>query len=452
MGHDAPGVPQATVVGDDGRLLWEVHGIRYDLEKFVEKHPGGEIALRLGQGIDATSLFEAYHPADMTARRVLEKYRLDKEGTLAPPTPLNAAMPSTSAFKLDLDDMVHRHFKGKPWGAHKADLSHKLLVTSFMVAQLCCWVGWWRGSMLATLLLPVWFWLTAVNISHDASHFAFSRIPWVNDLATYASLPMLYEPITWYYQHVIEHHTHCNHVDKDVDLQHFVPLRLHAGDSKPHPAGNSTPFDYLKIMLVGIHLTIGVVVGSGLESLQLGYSKHFRPAIWHPIGLINSPKYRWRSSIGPVWTFACFATSIYLHGWASGLLRMSIPFAGVSLLFILCTQVSHIQPEVQLAELQDNPDFFKRQASTSCDYSTSSKFMSILTGGLNAQALHHALPYVSSCHYTNLYPEFARICAKHGVVLSKRRSIFHAAFTMCRHVWNLNGGGGPPPLAVAASG
>ena len=112
--------------------------------------------------------------------------------------------------------------------------------------------------------------------------------------------------------------------------------------------------------------------------------------------------------------------------------------------------MSHIQPEVQAAELQANPDFFKVQAMTSCDYSTSSQLWRVLTGGLNTQALHHSLPYVSCCHYTDLYPEFAAICQKHGVVLSSRRSIFHAASTAARHVWQLNRGWGPPPLAVAA--
>ena len=486
--------PEPTVVTDDGRAIWSVHGVRYDMEKYVSEHPGGEIAIRLAQGIDGTSLFQAYHPTGSNAFRVLDKYRLDQDGTLAAPTSAKPAMPATSAFKHDLDEMVRRHFAGKGKWAHKASVSHKLLMASFLAAQLCCWVGWSRGSWLATFLLPVFFWLLAVNTSHDASHFAFSSRPWLNELATYTACPMLYEPITWYYQHVIAHHSHCNDVDADVDLQHFVPLRVHPGDSKPHPSGNSTPFDYLKIFLVGLHLTFGVPLFAGIEAAHARYTKNFRPAIWEPIGLKATPKYRRRSLIGPALSVSVLLLSLFLHGIGGGLLRFAIPYAGVSLLFILCTQaraaplcpvtsmppprlgmgaptttlptlptlttaplptifspqVSHIQPEVQQAELLANPDFFKVQATTSCDYSTSSKLCSVLTGGLNTQALHHSLPNVSCCHYTDLYPEFAAICAKHGVVLSTRRSILHAASTSARHVWKLNRGWGPPPLNVAA--
>lgn len=439
--------PEPTVVTDDGRAIWSVHGVRYDMEKYVSEHPGGEIAIRLAQGIDGTSLFQAYHPTGSNAFRVLDKYRLDQDGTLAASTSAKPAMPATSAFKHDLDEMVRRHFAGKGKWAHKASVSHKLLMASFLAVQLCCWVGWSRGSWLATFLLPVFFWLLAVNTSHDASHFAFSSRPWLNELATYTASPMLYEPITWYYQHVIAHHSHCNDVDADVDLQHFVPLRVHPGS---HPSGNSTPFDYLKILLVGLHLTFGVPLFAGIEAAHARYTKNFRPAIWEPIGLKATPKYQRRSLIGPALSVSVLLLSLFLHGIGGGLLRFAIPYAGVSLLFILCTQVSHIQPEVQQAELLANPDFFKVQATTSCDYSTSSKLCSVLTGGLNTQALHHSLPYVSSCHYTDLYPEFAAICAKHGVVLSMRRSILHAASTSARHVWKLNKGWGPPPLNVAA--
>ena len=53
--------PPASAVGADGKLVWRVHGVDYDLEAFAKAHPGGELALRLGQGIDATQLLETYH-------------------------------------------------------------------------------------------------------------------------------------------------------------------------------------------------------------------------------------------------------------------------------------------------------------------------------------------------------------------------------------------------------
>ena len=134
--------------------------------------------------------------------------------------------------------------------------------------------------------------------------------------------------------------------------------------------------------------------------------------------------------------FYSFAT----FGFLKGLAFILVPYGICSLLFLLFTQVSHIQPDVQAAELQDEPDFFKRQATTSVDYWTTSRLARVASGGLNTQALHHSLPYVSSCHYTDLYPAFEAVCARHGVKLCLRRGLLHAASTGCKHVWNVNGG------------
>jgi hypothetical protein len=41
--------------------LWWIHGNGYDLNDFVERHPGGIEAISLGKGRDCTALFESYH-------------------------------------------------------------------------------------------------------------------------------------------------------------------------------------------------------------------------------------------------------------------------------------------------------------------------------------------------------------------------------------------------------
>ena len=92
-----------NIVGEDGRLLWRIHGVDYDLERFVAEHPGGELAIRLGQGIDATDLFESYHSSQVSFR-ALEKHRVVAG---------DAPKLGTSAFKRDLDEVVRRPRQSK---------------------------------------------------------------------------------------------------------------------------------------------------------------------------------------------------------------------------------------------------------------------------------------------------------------------------------------------------
>jgi cytochrome b involved in lipid metabolism len=42
-------------------LLWMIHGVSYDLQEFVDRHPGGQESILLGRGRDCTALFESYH-------------------------------------------------------------------------------------------------------------------------------------------------------------------------------------------------------------------------------------------------------------------------------------------------------------------------------------------------------------------------------------------------------
>jgi cytochrome b involved in lipid metabolism len=57
--------------------LWTIHGKRYYLRPYVRKHPGGEHAILLGQGIDCTTLFETYHPFTERPHKVLKVYKYD---------------------------------------------------------------------------------------------------------------------------------------------------------------------------------------------------------------------------------------------------------------------------------------------------------------------------------------------------------------------------------------
>jgi hypothetical protein len=46
----------------DQSELWTIHGAKYDLCDFMDRHPGGKEAIELGKGRDCTALFESYHP------------------------------------------------------------------------------------------------------------------------------------------------------------------------------------------------------------------------------------------------------------------------------------------------------------------------------------------------------------------------------------------------------
>ena len=59
---------------------WIVHGKKFDLTKFVDKHPGGAHSISFGKGRECTALVEQYHPFSDKVWDVLKKYEVKEEG------------------------------------------------------------------------------------------------------------------------------------------------------------------------------------------------------------------------------------------------------------------------------------------------------------------------------------------------------------------------------------
>jgi cytochrome b involved in lipid metabolism len=59
--------------------VWVIHGEAYDLSSFVERHPGGKLAISLGKGRDCTAMFESYHAlTNGQPWKMLEKFKVQR--------------------------------------------------------------------------------------------------------------------------------------------------------------------------------------------------------------------------------------------------------------------------------------------------------------------------------------------------------------------------------------
>merc|ERR1712014_374080 len=104
-----------------------------------------------------------------------------------------------------------------------------------------------------------------------------------------------------------------------------------------------------------------------------------------------------------------------MFGLGEGLYRLGLFYSISSFWFVGVTQGAHLQETSMVGK--EDPSWAKRQARTSLNFSTDSLFWLIMTGGLNIQSLHHICPVIGSSHLIDLYPEYKKICQKHGVNL-----------------------------------
>ena len=442
--------------------LWKIHGKYYDLSTF--RHPGGALAIDLLRGCDATDVFEQFHLFNDNHRRILAKM----------PAVFEADKPTKpSAFHDEVKAMVRNHFQEK--GDHKASWSHLGLIMVVLAAYGMSLVWWWQGKWRSLGTLPIFAWLLMSNMSHDGSHHAASRLPILNEIWLLAASPLLYSYSSWYMQHCLSHHRYTNDPHLDADLQHHPFAKWHKDAPTVPTPGNAalqmfwhlTAFSLSTLNMSIVHpwkfFVVPLVWGCNeyfdddnettfQNAKKRGKHAPHELAFFRVAGtLLRSGFFTSRRVL-----FGFLAWFLSLGFLAAAFLRFGlttkalafafVPYIITSLIFMVVTQISHVQPDCQTPDCTASDDFFQRQARTALDYGIASPLCRFCTGGLNLQSIHHVLPSVSSSHYTALYPAYYAICQKYGCAPQQRSNILHALFTHLLHVASLAKGPRIAPL------
>jgi delta11-fatty-acid desaturase len=197
--------------------LVEIHGKLYDIRSFMDRHPGGKIALQLAQGRDSTEMFEMYHSLSDRAHKVLSKFYVrDAE----PKESLYdwEKTPFYDALKKDLK----AHFKATGTGWKSSPTA----AAWYFVGTLMTLFSYYRfvhGDWWTIVFMPLLYWSACIPMMHHGSHFALSKHPLVNKYCA-ALGGILISLNSWYHQHVLGHHSHTNVHGEDPDLTHFQQL------------------------------------------------------------------------------------------------------------------------------------------------------------------------------------------------------------------------------------
>ena len=380
---------------------WYLLGRPYDLSTFA--HPGGQAALRLGRGRDATMLLLGQHlEAPPVLLRRLEPFLCtepvcDPEGVYGSEAARSAVLEDAV---LCATKRVVREYRSEV-GSLAAPAVSLALSAVCLFAEVVFLRSWWRGSGLAGCGAGVAAWLCDVNVAHDASHGAL-RPRWLNAPLQYLALPFLFEPEAWRLQHVYSHHLHVNG-DSDMDAHYLRPFaRL---DRRRDPVERRS-----KIWLCALTASLAFVSFAEVVLFPLQLAR-LLPARGPKLFFADAGEAR-RSLLAAAAVVALALTAAFRHG----VLVALTPWLVSSVIFTAVTQSSHLtQPCLDAgAELRGGGAWGRLQVLTSVNYSCGSRLWSWLTGGLNLQSVHHAAPYVHSWHFLPLYPRLRRAWAQLG--------------------------------------
>mmetsp|Transcript_13026 Transcript_13026/g.31049 ORF Transcript_13026/g.31049 Transcript_13026/m.31049 type:complete len:1126 (+) Transcript_13026:81-3458(+) len=406
--EEAAALPMRWCVIDDKVIDLEL------LSTEGDAHPGGQAVLKLAEGRDATMLFKSTHAL---ARKGTMEFWLRKcsVGTLADFPEILPVLAKSDAegnfsqieseFAIDLCSAARAYFeklaidRGSTFRhVTKAPLWKWGLVVVLWLLYGACFLGWAHGKYLGMFLLPWVGALATFHTFHDASHGALSTRAWVNELFTFSGF-LIGAPHEWYWQHVACHHVWTNIADADPDAKH-VRRWVKPGGKWPPP-----------LAVVPIVWAIAVPIG-----LQVLYSYRYLAAKIGVFSHENTPPdvtltslialllQRFLFYVWPVWRFGFI-----------GILWAAYPAAVFSLLFMLNTQLAHLNHTTDGETEETASDWYRHQLTHSVDFAVDSRLHWFMSGGLNLQSVHHCFPTVDHSHLPQLRRVMQEVCKKHGV-------------------------------------
>ena len=426
--------------------IWTIHGEQYDLREFVKRHPGGSRAINLGRSIDCTELFETYHPFTEKHRKVLQKYKIsnnnnekrlllkesktnDKSNMLLSDdglfdwnhTPFydDAKLAARKYFSPrgdETDEEIQNNSKATPlaWVQHFVGLA--LVIPAFYY--------WCMGSPYAIIYFPLIYWVVCSDLMHNGSHFAQSRIPWINTVSCYmGSFHIQYH--LWAIQHVVGHHVHTNIIGYDPDMHHFTQVEEKAAPGYRSHVNHEYLPKYQRFWKFALWFQTGATtVALALLNVPKYLEERKMQTTKIPEAFVNSIKFD-RSIL-----VAFIVLFLYNHGLGKGLFTLFWSWSLHGMTFNIFSQISHVNEkcmdDTEKYRLKHNlvkNEWAVHEMLTAVDYSTDSWFWSTASINLNQQICHHLFPSVHPVHYPALRKVLIPICEKHGIDYEQRSNL-----------------------------
>ena len=370
----------------------KVDNVVYSMD-IADIHSGGSLFVELFQGQDATHAFRSYHRRNFPHEK-MKSYKLE-------------TIPETVENDPDYMELCEEIQKVLPTHKSFAPLQYYakcffLLFITFALEYHIHSNGYYNWYNM--ILLGWLFSLVGLNIQHDANHGAISKHFWVNRIMGMSQNWIGGSAIDWMHQHVVQHHIHCNNVEKDPDIAGNHLLRLNPLKPLiPHHLFQCFYFTSL-LSLFGISYSVQSFINIVLMKNNIPYSNAVQKYIPLERTLTGLSLSRW--IILPF----LFSESSLLYTYFNVILMFSVGGFYLSFFFIL----SHnYQDVLQYSNDTKSFGFLKKQVLTSSN--VGGEWLAFLNGGLNYQIEHHLFPRINHSHYPFIAPYVEAFCKKKDI-------------------------------------
>lgn len=406
--------------------MWKIHGKYYNLENFLDRHPGGKLLLNQCKNIDdATAAFESYHALCNMEKiqSIMKKYEI-KNKNYEPEFSFN-----NNDFYYTLKIKVQHYFKYNCISHHsdnywllKSILQTSLYMGSFLIACYNHSFLLWQRILLIFFSGHM-FVECGFCIMHDASHHAISYNKHTNELLSSIWHGLaLWDNSLWYKHHSIMHHSFTG-TKKDPDTIHFKPFIR-----KSTHENSSYYYDFNWILtLLSLFVFPGMWLGQSLVYTRASIYKYF----WR-IDVIDY-KVSFMELLLKFFTIFSLFYSCNLY------IIYSYIFS-VNLFYSICILPDHdtLETHKNIVYNSKNTDWGELQVRNSGNFSTKNNIINIIFGGINYQIEHHLFPTICHIHYPEISKIIIKTCQEYNIPYVNYDNMFKAVLSTLYNFKNIS--------------
>ena len=400
-------------------MVWFLYGKTYDFTEYISHHPGGSTILKNTENQkDITALFENFHSFSSKNKNHfitrLQNYEIkyydhDHEKTREFDfinynklvDKIRPFFPTRTSIKAPFEWYIQNIFTTGLYILcfYYAMFSNIELLYKCIFAQISglCYIS------------------IGFNVFHDASHYAISTIPTVNQvLAKLWASWGLWNSDIWFYHHVVNHHSFTGLEKLDPDLYHLgifatkTDISTTNKKKKPLLINNS---EYLPIITV---LLPGMYIGQSLSYMISSYKNRlFRYCIL--------PKTSFYDFID----IGCILLNLYslYNGWYLPTMNYIL---ALNFWYFINIAFDHDTYESNVENHYSGNDWLKMQICHSGNFLNNYLWWTRIFGSINYQIEHHLFPNISSYHYPKIAPIVREFCKDNNIPYTHHSTISSA--------------------------
>ena len=397
--------------------MWKIRGKTYNLDSYLDKHPGGRKILEACKGDDdLTASFESYHA--LCNMKNIEQIMVKYETGTCNNTNFTF---NENGFYRTLQKRIVNYFnehnyKANPWWAIKSLIQFGLYFITFIIAfytDFNLWIRMLSSFMSGHLIIQFGF-----GVMHDASHMALSHNMKVNEFLTdFWNSLALWDSHLWTKHHVINHHAFTGDYKLDPDVIHLKPfICKNSNDSLEKYWKISQKFPKL-ITLFTTCIFPGMFIGQGF--------------LYNFIWLKN--EYMWNMKLSSLYNIKSWQNYIKLFVIFSFLYGLSfwvfmLYAIGSNITYFVCIMPDHDTLEIHNNSIntESSVDWGEMQVRHSGNFANQNSWVCDMFGGINYQIEHHLFPTICHVHFKEIKPIIETTCKEFNIPYSHHNTIFGA--------------------------